>query len=580
MNQRMKLMLLISATALTLPACNLLKTAASGGKITRGAVVNAADSEVKKNEREKEKVAKLEQSIEEDLKEIEEQRKNGRFSSAKYRVKRLNKNLAELKKLDGGNAKLKTAPTKLGEIESTWTEDVYNKKVLVKKCNDYATEAKAARMDENWYRVNSRLEDYVKCRRKLKDVGIEDGTIAESDKIAVPEYEEYMGVLLTNATEARKAKNFRKAVAYEAGIGNLAKYYLEISPDGKKHIEMAKKVKVIRKKYRDPEEIKAEKAKGAFDAWKKNVETIFNTEWAKIEAAEKVARPLFDEGVKLAEAGDAKKAEAKLLAARTKLYIEAYPSSLAIDAAIKNNALQKGLSYEIASALAKIYFEGGDKAKLYPELGIIKTGRPWMSKEQELQVRLYDILADYRGKLSPKPTDLVRRYASRYSDTAKQFKLVKDEASAKLGESYNMMGVKQETVSHRSAGSNPAEHVGKIVKMNETVSAVAKGKLRFDYRGSYKKPVKCWRTKNVAGVNVYTGRVIYEQRCKYKTVKTGYYIVVPAPKKIRVKKGDKVTFYATVGKKAGNDVNFIKPNYVIVAPGGQVKSFMGVPIKK
>lgn len=580
MNQHMKLVLLISATVLTLPACNLLKKAASGDSISQKDLVNAADSEVKKNDREKEKITKLVGSINEDLKEIEEQRKNGRFSSAKYRVKRLNKSLAELKKLDSKNSQLKTAPKKLGQIESTWTEDAYNKKVLVKKCSTLAEEAKAARMEENWHRVNKRLGDYTKCRRKLKDVGIEDATIAQSDATAVPEYENFMDALFVLAVNARKAKDFRKAGAYEAGIGNLVKHYTEISPDGKKHVKMAKKIEAIRKKYRDPEEVKAEKAKGAFDSWRKNVETVFNQQWDKIAAAEKIARPIFEEGQKLATAGKNKDAAKKLIEARQKLYISAYPSSVAIDAAIKNNALQKGLSYEISAALAKIYFEEGDKSKLYPELAIIKTGRPWLSKEEEIQVRLYDILADYRGKLSPKPTDLVRRYASRYSDTAKKYKLVKDEASAKLGEAYNMMGVKVETVSHRSAGSNPTDNVGKIVKMEETISSVSGGKLRFDYRGSYKKATKCWRTKNVAGVNVYTGRVIYEQRCRYKTVKTGYYIVVPKPKGYKLKKGDKVTFFATVGKKKGNNVNFIKPNYVIVAPGGQVKSFMGVPIKK
>lgn len=580
MNQRMSLMLLVSAVALTLPACNLLKSAARGDKITRGSLVNAADGEMKKKEREKEKVAKLEATIEEDLKEIEEQRKNGRFSSAQYRVKRMNKSLAELKKLDSGNAKLKSAPKKLGEIESTWTEEVYNKNVLVKKCAKLAEEAKSARMEENWYRVRSRLPDYAQCRRKLKDVGVEESVIAESDKIAVPEYEQYMNYLLKQATDYRKEKKFRNAVASETSIDNVATYYVEINPSGKAHKDVAKKVATIRKKYRDPEEVKAEKAKGAFESWKGNVAKLFETEWNKIEAAEKVARPLFEEGKKLAEAGDNKKAAAKLIEARKKLYMEAYPSSVAIETAIKNNALQKGLSYEISAALAKIYFEEGDKAKLYPELSIIKSGRVWLSKEQELQVRLYDLLADYRKKMSPQPTDLVRRYASRYSDTAKTYKLTKDEASAKVGEAYNMLGVKEETVSHRSAGSNPADHVGKIVKMTETISSVAGGKLRFDYRGSYKKPVKCWRTGKVAGVNLYTGRMIYEQKCKYQTVKTGYYIVTKAPKGYKLKKGDKVTFYATVGKKKGNDVNFDNPNYVIIAPGGMTKSYMGVPVKK
>ena len=581
MQYRNQIVALAAVSMLCLPACNLIKKVAKGEKIDRNDLVNEADKQVKQNQANKEKIAKYEESINEDLKTIEEQRKEGRFSSADYREKRFSKNLAELQKLDSKNALLTEAPKRLEVIKSEWTEDVYNRKVLTAECAKDVEEAKAARMEENWYRVERSLTDYSKCRRKLKDVGIEESVITGQDELAIAEYKEFIdGYVMTKITDLRKEKNFRTSIGFETSLEDQhLRYYSEMQPDSAYPKTVLTKLKTIRKKYRDPEEVKAEKAQKAFDAWRDQVTKSFESDWSKISSAEEAARPDFDAGVKAFEDGDAAAAETKLLAARQKLYSAAYPSAIALEAAYKNGSLEKGLSYEISAALARIYFESGDKSKLYPELSIIKEGRTWMSKEEELQVRLFDILADRTGKLSPKPTDPVKRYAGRYSDLGKEYKGVAELAEARQGEAYNTLGVEIETLTHRQAGSNTADKVGQVVYMEEAVTNAQGSKLRFDFKSEYQVPTKCWNTKEVSSVNVYTGAVYYKQKCKYKKVKDGYSIVVNQPKGIKVKKGDIVSFYAVIKERKGKfDVILDKPGYVRVAPSGQTKWFLGAKV--
>ena len=579
MNKHIALLCLLSTTALTLPACNLLKKAARGDDITRNDMVNAADSEIKDRERNQEKIADLEQDIDEDLAEIEELRKDGRFSSTKYRVKRLNDNLAKLRALDSSNDKLTSAPKRLSSIESTYTEELYAKTTLMKDCEEDTEKAKAGRMDRNMYSLNSGIENYLKCRRRLTDVGVDASQVASLDEKIVPEYEFYLNALFEQATAYRKEKRFRQAVAYETKIMDWSKALKEIQPDSKQEAYYTKKVTGLRTRYKDPEEVKAQQAKGAFESWRTGVKTTFDKQWAMTLAAEQAARPLYEEGKTLAEASKFKEAEAKLMQARKTLFAKAYPSGLALETARRQGMLQKGLSYEIASVLANIYFQQGDKTKLYPELELIRDGRVWLDQDKELEVRLYDILADYKGKLSPKATDLVKRYAGRYSDTASKYKMTNEEASAKVGESYNMMGVAVETVDYRSAANDAKGNAGKIVRMDRVVDSVSGGKMKFDFKGTYDKPVNCKRTGRVASVNAYTGSIIYERKCQYRKVPTGYFVLAPVPKGVKVRKGDKVSFFAKVKDRTGDKVNLQDTAIVSVSPAGETTWFMGAGVK-
>ena len=581
----------VALTAMLTTGCSLFKKAASGQSISGADLVaegdqqNAerkreADRQAREEERRQDKIKRIETQITEDLQSVEEQRKNGRFSSAEYREKRIHKKLAELKEIDAGNAMLASAPEKLQAIKGTWTEDVYNKRVLTEKCSRLAERTKQDRMDERWSGVERGLTAYVKCRRKMKDAGVGAAIVQERDQMVLAEYDAYAAYVLGKIAEYRKASEFRYAVSFETGFENHLKYYAELAPTSGKPDRYAKKIARIQKKYRDPEEVKAERARADFESWRKRVTEQFDSEWDKIQTAERAAQSMYEQGENALDAENYKTAEKKLLSARQTLYKEAYSSAVALDAAYRNGSLEKGLSYQISSALARLYFEQGDKAKLYPELSIIKNGRPWLSKDEELKVRLFDILADRRGKMQPKPTDTVRRFAGRYSKIGKEFKAVKEVAIARRGEAYGQIGVEVETISHRQAGSNPTENVGKIVYVEEPVTAVSGSSLRFDVRSSYSVPTKCRNTKQIDSVNVYTGQVYYKQKCKYKKVKSGYSLIVKKPRGVKITKGDLVAFYAAVGKKQGKfDLNLNKAGFVRIAPGGQTAWFLGARVK-
>jgi len=581
MNRGAKGLLVCLLATLALPGCDLVRKAAAGGEISRADIVNSADRELKKNEQNREKAANLELAVQEDLKEIEQSRMDGRFSTADYRVKRMNRNLEELRKLDAKSATLTSAPQRLSEIESTYTEERYQKQVLGDQCAKLVDDAKTARMDENWYRVNTRTSDYGKCRRKMIDASIESSVVENLDGKALAEYDEYASYLLAQSEEFRKKSDFRKAVGFETTLEELLVYYKEIDASSAAPAKYAAASQKTQKTYRDPKEVEAEKQQKAFEAWKGQVATKFDAEWASIESAESAARPAYDAGVTALDSGDYATALAKLGEARQTLYSTAYPSAIALETAYVNGSLEKGLSYEISAAMARAHFEQDDKAKLYPELSIIKNGRTWMSKDEEVQVRMFDILADRDGKLTPKPTEAVRRYAGRYSKVGKEFKAVKELANARRGEAYNMLGVEIETISNRQAGSNTDEKVGQVVYMKDAVIDRVQGStVQFDFKSSYKVPTSCRNTKEVSHVNLYTGRVSYVQKCKYKTVKDGYVIVVPTPKGVKLAKGDRVSFYATVKKRDGKfNVVLKDPGYVRVSKDGKTTWFLGAKVK-
>lgn len=562
-------------------SCDLVKKAARGDSIDQRDLVNSADKEVKEHQREQKQAGDYAKRIERTLTEIEEQRQEGRFSAAEYREKTLQRHMDKLRELDSDHEMLKTAPKRLAEIKEKYTKEVYQRKALAEDCAEDVNKAKENRMEDRWRYVDRELEDYVQCRRKLKDVGGDEAKIAEMDAVYKEEFKKFADYALELIEKERKAKNFRTAVAFEKNLEQKLEDYDEVEENNKYTKGVAKRVNKVRMTYRDPAEVRAEKAEEAFNAWKKNAEAAFNKEMEKLSAAEKTAKPAYDEGVAALEKGEYDKALKKLTEARQKLYETAFPSAVALDAAINNGNLKRGLSYKIASAIARVHFEEGDIAKLYPELKIIKEGRGWLDGGEELEVRLFDILADRDGKLAPKASDPVKRYASRYSDTAKKYRFTKEAADAQVGQAYAMLGVDIDTVSHRQAGSNPDEYKGKVVFVEEPVTSVKGGYLNFDFRGEYSVPTKCWHTNEIASVNAYTGRVTYEQKCKYKKVKRGYILKVKKPKGVNVGKGDVVSFFATVGDKQGKfTVNLNEPGYVRVAPDGKTAWYLGVNVKK
>lgn len=243
-------------------------------------------------------------------------------------------------------------------------------------------------MEENWRYVDRNLSDYIKCRRKLQDFGGDADKIASMDDQYRAEFGNYADYALTQIKSYRQNGRFDYARGFEKGLEEHIEDYKEISESTDKPDAVAAKMEKIQKAHRDPEVVRAEKAEAAFKAWKKNATKVFNDEWKQIQAAEEKAMPEYEAGMKALEAGEYDKAVKKLTAASQKLYSEAYPSVVAMDAAINNGSIKRGLSYKIAAGVARAHFEAGNKAKMYSELPIIKHGRDWLSKEKELKIRL------------------------------------------------------------------------------------------------------------------------------------------------------------------------------------------------
>ncbi len=578
---RIRRMIAVAACvgAVGLTGCSTMKKLARGGTITTNDLVNEYD----KHEQEKEQARELEKRIDGELAEIQAKRESGNFSSAEYREQSLQRMLEQLKKLDDESPQLTAAPKKLEEIKKTYTKEVYERKALAEECSKAIESSKTARAEDRWSDVDYALERFVKARRKLVDAKGDPAVVKQLDAGAVGEWELFAANALKQTKAWRMEQSFWNAVGMEKNLAKKAEGLAEAEQNAAGNTAKTDKIladmKAIQMAHRDPKEIEAEQAKGAFEAWVKNATEIFQKEWAVVAAAEAAARPTYQAGVAALEAGDYAGALTKLHEARQALFEKAWPSSVALEAAVNQGDVNNGLSYEIAAAIARVHFEKGDTAALYPELAIIKEGRKWGTPEQELQVRLYNILADRNGRLAPQATDLVKRYASSYSNEAKPWRNAREAAEAAEGEAYNMLGVALKTVSHRHAASEPDKNAGAVVFIDEKVTEVAGNKLRFDFRQSYQVPTNCWRTGRISSVNIYTGRVYYEQKCNYKTVKEGYFLVVDKPKGATVKKGDKVSFYATVGKKTGSNLNLDNAGFIRVAPEGKTTWFLGVKVK-
>lgn len=505
--------------------CTALKKVAKGGKLTTSDLANEGDQAYKAEQLEKTQIARRERQVDDNPQKIAAQRK-----------------------------------------------------ATAARCGKIAAGLRESRNKKRWNGVRRGIDDYVQCRRKMNDVRVDAGQISAIDGDVVVEIDAFAEHGLREAKAQRISSKFRYALAYERDIENAMARYAEIAPRSKQPASLLKRMDAIRTQHRDPEEITAEEAGGAYEAWKALAATRFAKEWDATHAAEAKARPDFDRGSAAVARGDFKAGLKALYAAREALFAGAWPNSLAFDTALASGALRTGLSYEIAKVIARVHFDQGDKARLYPELQIIKTGRAWMSKADETTVRLYDILADGSGRLTPKTTDAVRRYAARYAKETEAWRTVKDTARAMSGQAYGLLGVDLKTISHRHAASQPAATAGKVVWVDESVDAVSGGDLRFDLRRSYEVPTRCWNTRKISHVNLWTGRVYYAQKCNYKTVHDGYYLVVARPAGVPVSKGDKVSFYAAVGPKKGDDLHLVDAGFVRVAPSGKTTWYAGAKV--
>jgi len=310
-----------------------------------------------------------------------------------------------------------------------------------------------------------------------------------------------------------------------------------------------------------------------------------------MQAAEADARPLYDKGMKLAEAGKTKEAVASLLEARAKLFNGPNAGFVHID---------KGLSLQIAIGLAEQYEELEDEVRLKREIIMMDKGREWMSKEDEYKAFMYAAVNEVHrvwgiehiktGKrMKTKERDRLKRI-TRYMNIGggdvlfnegTEMRSDWDASASKAKRSYvtstwrdfgSIDGVK----SHRDV--NPASRFQPgdlILVTNRTVSKVSGRKATFDFTANRMMPTSCKPTGELY-VMTTSGRYVYKEKCSYKQIKGGHKLTVTMPKGLELKKGDVVTMYAKVKSTKGLNVTLETAAVVHSARKGKTQWLLGV----
>ena len=526
------------------------------------------------------KIAALERGIEADLQAIAEQRATGKFTLARYQAKRLAGRITELQALAPQHSALASAPARLHALEKTHAEGGYQRQVVTDKCAHPLAKAEDNSEQAHWQKVDRNLLDYVACRAEMVRAGVPGAAIEKHDARAVAIYDAFAKHQLGRIEAHRKAGEYRYARSFETGLESHLAHYRALAPKSPTPAAHASAMAALQKAHRDPQEVAIEQARSEFDAWKAQVTDLFRADWTRVQAAEAAARALLDEGRAAAATGDGARALASLQAAREALYRAAYPTVATLHEAYLRGDLERGLSYEIALARARIHAARGAAPALYAELSLVERGRPWTSEAEELHVRLHDLLADETGTLAPLPTDAARRYAARPAGVGHGIKAAWRVAEAGRGQAFRAFGLTVAPISHRSLALDAADSRGKIAFVEAPVTRVVGDDLRFDFRTGYRVPTKCWRTDEIASYSVYTGRVTYHEKCQYKKVEDGYSLVVGKPADVPVAKGDTVSFFAVVGSKQGDfDVRLLQPAFVRIASKGQTRWLLGSAAK-
>lgn len=556
--------------------CNLISKAAKGEDIGRADLVRSAEQQHQDYEQEQEQIEATVDNIEQLLGEIQDFREQGRFSPAEMRERRLNAQLDNLEDLDSSHEMLDDAPAELEQIKSEYSREVYEKRALAEECEHTIAQAREQRMREQWRRVDRGLTNYAQCRRRFVDLAGDASALTDADDTYGEEIEVYSDYLIENIETTRKNSRFNVATSTERNLANHLEYYEEVIGDEDFVAATDARVDELRETYRDPAVVEAEQAEDAFYAWRDRAGDIFEDQLNQIQSAEEQARPMYEEARELMDDGAFEEALDKLQQARTTLYENAYSSGVAMETAVTNRTIERGLSYEIAAAIAEIHFHQGDRAQMYPELSIIQNGRTWFDEDEEFQIYLYQVLADRDGDMVPQPTSQVRRYAGEFSDTAAEYRRTAERADVRSGEAYAMLGVNLEPISERRILLNADDATGEVIHLEQQVDSVSGGQMQFDFRQTRNVPTNCRSTGEVVGANVYTGEVRYRQECDSREIEEGYVLSAPTPDGVQVRSGDIVEIYATVGNVSGDTVRLNDPGVVRVMRNGETAFYLGV----
>lgn len=343
------------------------------------------------------------------------------------------------------------------------------------------------------------------------------------------------------------------------------------------------------------------KIKKDFDTWHQETKQQFEKNWAAIQEAEAAARPTYDKGVKIAEAGKNKKAIETLLDARAKLFNHKKATFVHVD---------KGLSHQIALALASLYSDMDDEARLKREIVFMDKGRDWLPKEEEQKIFLHHALKELyrvwgveeakegRKRMKTKDRNRLKRIMAAVTvgphtdilfedlyEMRKGWEAAFDASKKTYAQTeFDDFGGQGDLSAHDDlfapTESNFREGLEMLV-INREVTKATKKTVTFDFTTSRVLPVNCKSTGKILEVTP-RGRYIYKQKCEFMAREGGHKLVMKAPKGIKLKKGDVVTMYVTVAKTPtkGKIVQMDGPAIVHSSRKGKTQVLLGVKTKK
>jgi hypothetical protein len=462
----------------------------------------------------------------------------------------------------------------------------------VAECIEWAKAMPASRAAKQWEQLRGGGSRYADCRMELTRRGKQPASLfAEGDAIATRELDVLLEMHLATVETGRKpGGDLRDAEEAESKFERVAGTYRLIAPDSPKLAAHRARLESIKHSNKTDSEKEADTTTAVFQKWRGEVTKVFEEDWAASTAGDAEARRAFDAGNALLTKGDANGAVAELAKARAALYAARAKTPTLADRAYYRRTLDAGLGEEIALALAKAYRAQGNLAAVAAEAKVLEKARPMMSRNEELDLYLWDAGNDrplgefHLPKLEGDALVHVRRdptLSHTWGDA-----LMK--ADAARGKRAAQAGALPELVNVESGAALDASIVGKPTAFAGKVTRVAGGNLQVDLRHTIRVPYDCRQSNRVSRIDPRTGRVEYQQVCKYRPTKLGYLVTVPAPTGVTVTTADTVEVYATVSAIARDAVTLSRPLYANVTPpargvmplGPRPRLWMGVPLPR
>ncbi|MEM1349626.1 MAG: hypothetical protein AAGI01_13780, partial [Myxococcota bacterium] len=261
----------LTVALLALPACGFIKNLRERpAPSSRDLELEGAPFDRKTADR----IEEITGEVNRTLDEIERLLGAGRFRSATYREASLQERLDELAELDPKHPLLTRAPERLSAMYAANPERAWIEGVLLAECERYAAGAEKALEQEVWRDVGGRVDDYIACRARALESGMNVDMSALDARVG-DTLDAHMAYLLEQAERYRREGNYRFAVGLEATLEDRADAFAVLAPSSPKPGTYVTSMRQTRASLKDPREAGATRAKAEYEAWRQEAEGAF-----------------------------------------------------------------------------------------------------------------------------------------------------------------------------------------------------------------------------------------------------------------------------------------------------------------